>query len=113
LAHDATSRYDLLLLLSYLARQLEATRERFVLAHARIRNPEATMGKTVYQLFVDEGRDIGQQEGRVQLLLRQFHRRFGDVPLEVEARLRAADVATLDTIAERLLDAATIDALFA
>jgi len=60
-----------------------------------------------------EGRLEGRAEGKVDMLLRQLGRRFGPVAPEVAARVRAADNAQLDVWADRVLDAETLEAVFA
>lgn len=60
-----------------------------------------------------EGRLEGRQEGEALLLRRQLRRRFGDLPEWVEARLSDADEAQLGHWADRILDAPTLDAVFA
>ncbi|MBM4062587.1 MAG: Rpn family recombination-promoting nuclease/putative transposase [Planctomycetes bacterium] len=112
---DPSGRFGLLVLLSYLARQLETDRERFVQATIRIEEHE-TMGKTLWEKAVEEGRQKGKAEGkaagRAELLLRLLHRRFGELPADLEERVRSADVAALDTWAERVLDAQSLDEMF-
>jgi len=79
------------------------------------------MGKTIAQQWLDEGREDGlrkgkaegKAEGRADLLLRQIRRRFGTVSLQIEAKVRAADVDTLDRWGDLILTAATLDELFA
>ena len=63
------------------------------------------MGKTIA--------DQLREEGRIELLMRQVRKRFGEIPPAVEERIRAADRDTLDRWAERILTATTIDELFA
>lgn len=59
-------------------------------------------------------RNEGIQKGRADTLLRQVTHRFGAAATSpVEARIRTASIAELDRLAERVLDAATIDDLFA
>ncbi|MBM4063193.1 MAG: DUF4351 domain-containing protein, partial [Planctomycetes bacterium] len=60
-----------------------------------------------------EGQARGQAEGRAAVLLRLLGKRFGVLPAEVEARVRAAAVDTLDLWAERVLDAKSLDDVFA
>ena len=63
--------------------------------------------------FAKEHYGKGVREGEALLLLRQLTHRFGELPAEVEARVRAADDATLQRWGVRLLDANTLDAVFA
>jgi len=60
-----------------------------------------------------EGRVEGRAEGKVDILLRLLGRRFGPVAPEIAARVRAADAGQLDIWADRVLDAETLDAVFA
>jgi hypothetical protein len=58
-----------------------------------------------------KGRAKGRAEGRAQarsLVRRQLERRFGPLPPRALARLAAADGATLETYADRLLTAPTL-----
>ena len=59
----------------------------------------------------DEGRDEGRQEGQVDLLLRQFRRRFGPISADVEARVRAAPANQLEAWGTEIFDAADLDDL--
>jgi predicted transposase YdaD len=62
-----------------------------------------------------EGRSEGRKEGRVEASLQIVRRllvvRFGVIPAAVEARLTAASAEDLERFAERVLTAATIDAV--
>lgn len=76
---------------------------------------DATMKKFVSTLTQtrNEGKAEGKAEGRAELLLRLIARRFGrGAAAAHEERLRAASIDELDLWAERVLDAATIDAVF-
>jgi hypothetical protein len=57
----------------------------------------------------------GRMEGRSAVLLRQLTKRFGpDIPgSEVQERLRTAEPEQIDLWAERILDAKTLDEVFA
>ena len=59
-----------------------------------------------------EGFERGCEHGRAQTLLQLIGRRFGPVPAEVEARVRAADAADLDRLTARILDAKNLRELF-
>jgi len=61
----------------------------------------------------DRGRAEGRAEGRCELVQRQLARRFGPLGAAHEATLRAASPEDLERWALRLLDAATIDQVFA
>ncbi len=62
--------------------------------------------------IIDEVRPGHLREGRVEMLLRQMRRKFGELPDEVVARVRGAKIDQLDDWAERLLDAGSRDELF-
>ena len=56
-----------------------------------------------------EGRAEGEAKGRAELLVRQLRVKFGVVPAEALARLQSASIEQLDTWAERVLTANSID----
>jgi len=60
-----------------------------------------------------EGRMEGLVEGRAELLLNLLERRFGPMAADTGARVRGASVEQLDRWAERLLDAETLDDVWA
>ena len=53
------------------------------------------------------------REGCIKILLRQLNRRFGPLPADIEPRLLAATPTKLDRWIDRVLDATTLDAVFA
>ncbi len=55
-----------------------------------------------------EGKAEGQAEGRAALLIKQLALRFGPLPAEAEAWIRAAGIEELDEIAVRVLTAGTL-----
>jgi hypothetical protein len=59
--------------------------------------------------WVAHGRDEGQLQGRSDLVLRQLTLRFGAIGSEVQSHIRAASLAELDAIGERLLTAGTLE----
>ena len=63
--------------------------------------------------YEDRGRQAGLEKGRDEgargPLLRQLRTRFGSMPDHVVARIQAADAAQLDSWADRVLAAATLD----
>lgn len=60
-----------------------------------------------------EGMAKGEAKGKAELLLRLLVRRFGRVSAEVEQRVRAASIEELDTFAERVLTAESLDEVLA
>jgi hypothetical protein len=75
------------------------------------------MVSNIAQGWIDEGKAQGLLQGIVQgqacLLTRQLTRRFGTLPAEVAVRIDEAGTETLNTWGERLLDARTLDEVFA
>ena len=59
-----------------------------------------------------QGMKQGRVEGERALLERQLRRRFGFLSPEVDARLGKASAADLETWAENVLDAPTLDDVF-
>ena len=72
------------------------------------------------QILIDQGRAEGRAEGEAKgraegeasLLLRLLERKFGAVPVEIDALVRNATLDQLDVWAERLLGAATLNDIF-
>lgn len=65
------------------------------------------------QRWIEKWKAEGEATGRAELLLRLLRRRFDTVPGELESLVRAADVAQIDAWSDRLLDARTLDDVFA
>jgi hypothetical protein len=59
--------------------------------------------------FYGAGKAEGVALGRVEIVLKQLVTRYGTLPPEIAARVRDADAARLDSIAERVLTAQTLD----
>ncbi len=55
----------------------------------------------------------GESEGEARLLRKQLIRRFGPLPAWAEAKLAGAEPAQLEVWGERVLEAATLEAVFA
>ena len=64
------------------------------------------------QQGMQRGMDQGRVEGERALLERQLRRRFGMLSPEVTERLGQASAADLETWAENVLDAPTLDDVF-
>ena len=59
-----------------------------------------------------EGQEQGQQQGGGDVLRRQLTRRFGPLPQWAEDRLTHAELQQLETWADKVLDAQTLEAVF-
>ena len=59
--------------------------------------------------YVSQGRAEGEARGRAELVLKLLTLRFGRLPAEAEARVRAASIEQLDAFAERVLSAKSLD----
>jgi hypothetical protein len=69
---------------------------------------------TVAQRYFEQGFALGFVQGRQEFLLHQLRRRFGAaVDMDVEERVGKATGAEIETWADRLLSAATLDEIFA
>ncbi|MEO5364166.1 MAG: DUF4351 domain-containing protein, partial [Magnetococcus sp. DMHC-8] len=60
-----------------------------------------------------EGRQEGEQIGEAKILTRQLQSRFGDLPIWVNERISKADPPALEEWGIRVLDATTLDGVFA
>jgi hypothetical protein len=73
---------------------------------------EATMNSLGYEYQSDFARRYffqGKAEGRVELVLRLLTLRFGPLTEAIQARVRGAQNAQIDTVVERTLTAQTLD----
>ena len=61
---------------------------------------------------VEQGVELGRLDGERTLVLRQIQHRFGDLPVELRLRLQSASQAELENLADRVLDATSLDDLF-
>jgi len=59
-----------------------------------------------------QGVELGRLEGERALVLRLIEHRFGDAPPTLRLRLQNASQAELEHLADRVLDAASVDDLF-
>ena len=59
--------------------------------------------------YVAQGKAEGRVEGRVELTLKLLAWRFGPLPDTVRTRVRGAQDAQLDAVAERMLTAQTLE----
>jgi len=61
---------------------------------------------------LSQGLSQGRQQGQLELITRLLTRRFGALPDWASARLQAAYADQLEQWADRVLDAATLEAVF-
>ncbi len=59
-----------------------------------------------------QGRQEGEQTGEARLLQRLLTRRFGALPADCVARIRAASSEQLELWSDRMLDASTLAEVF-
>jgi hypothetical protein len=59
------------------------------------------------------GEQRGRRQGKADPLLRQLERRFGTLPSWVSERVQTGDTGPLTEWSLRVLDATTLDAVFA
>jgi len=82
-----------------------------------VRNMLASRAETWKQQWLQEGKQKGEQEGRrkgeVAMLLRQLERRFGALPDSARDRIATADSVALEEWGLRVLDARSLDDVFA
>ena len=72
--------------------------------------------QTLYDVYVEEslerGRREGLESGRREVLLRLLRKRFGDLPERATERIAKAGIVQLDTWADNVLTASTLDGVF-
>lgn len=74
---------------------------------------ETTMGMTAAERLINRGRAEGEARGRAEALLRLLRVRFPEqVDAPLEARVRAADIPTLDRWTERAALAPALQPIF-
>ena len=61
----------------------------------------------------EEGRSIGRLEGEALMLQRMLTHRFGPLPDDLLARLQSASAASLERWSDQLLEAPTLEQVFA
>ena len=66
-----------------------------------------------FQRFKEQIREEGREEEQRRLLQRRLEKEFGELDETARARLAAADHATLELYAERILTADALAAVFA
>jgi len=64
------------------------------------------------QQGIQQGMQQGMQQGEIAVMKRLLHRRFGELPEEVELRLHKATLEQLEVWADRVLDAQTLAEVF-
>jgi hypothetical protein len=90
----------------------DTIRKRIAAVLGQPENPVRTFYEIAAQEGYDKGREDGLETGRA-MLLRQLGRRFGVVPEPIAARVAAATPPELERWSDRVLDAASLDDVFA
>ena len=72
----------------------------------------AGMFQTAREEAIRQGIEQGIEQGERTLLRRQLQRRFGPVPAEADERIGRASAHDLESWAENMLDAGTLDEVF-
>lgn len=72
-----------------------------------------SLGEKLVQQGIEKGIERGVEKGQREMLVRLLGQRFGILPAAVTARVNAAGSAELARWAERILDATTLDEVFA
>ena len=54
--------------------------------------------------LIQEGKELGFEEGKATLLMKQINKRFGRIPPSLEHKLRAAKPEIADQFGESLFD---------
>jgi hypothetical protein len=83
------------------------------LARTRLAAPASEVAMTGAERLRAEGRVQGEAAGRAAMLLKQVRIRFGSVSAAHEQRIRGASIEALDTWAERVLSATSVEDLLA
>jgi hypothetical protein len=104
-------RLQVILSYLYQTTKARATRVHAVLRDALGDRIEETLMNTAARWRKRE-RTEGHAEGQVELLLRLLMVRFGPLPQQVQARVRAGTVADRGRWAEAVLDAKTLEDVF-
>lgn len=72
-----------------------------------------SLGERLVQKGIEKGIERGVEKGQREMLLKQLVQRFGVLPAAVTARVNQAGAADLGRWAERILDATSLDDVFA
>jgi len=78
-----------------------------------VKNMLATRAEQWKQQWLLEGKELGEKRGEANLLLRQLERRFGALPDWARDRVLAADTEVMEVWGLRVLDAASLEEVFA
>ncbi|AUT00054.1 hypothetical protein CLI64_06485 [Nostoc sp. CENA543] len=61
-----------------------------------------------YERGIEEGKEVGKQEGELGIILKQLKRRLGELSPEIQQRIQALSVNQLENLSEALLDFSNI-----
>ena len=83
------------------------------IARERALYNEMTLLRHAREEGLEKGLEVGWEKGRGHALTRQLTRRFGLLPEWVAPQVQQASATQLDTWLDRVLDAPTLEAVFA
>lgn len=83
------------------------------LVPAREEEIMGSFGQRYFEEGKAQGVAQGVAQGMAEVLTRQLSRRFGNLPDDVRQRISSADVETLDRWSDLVIDAPSLDAVFA
>jgi len=75
--------------------------------------PVDSWAKEYVEIGEARGEARGELRGAANVVLRLLARRFGQVPDDIERRVRSADADTVQRWGDRVVDAPTLDDVFA
>jgi hypothetical protein len=87
----------------------EVARRALLAMDAKKYEYQSEFARRYYGQGVEEGIARGVTQGRVEMLLKQLTTRYGALSAAVAERVRKASAPELDSIAERVLTAQTLD----
>ena len=98
-------------MMSQFARDITKTARQEALQQGMQRGIQQGMQRGMQQ-GMQRGMQRGRQEGEAGLLLRLLSYRFHPLPDEITQRIHTADPNTIETWADRVLDAKSLDEVF-
>ena len=108
---EREAAFGQLMILAGLRRLAATVREEIQRMPIFIDIMENTVIGPAYKKGLEEGREVGWQEGELKILRRQIEKRFGAIPKWAEERMAARSAAELEELSVRIFDSASIEEL--